>query len=111
MKLELPFHLAEFSNERLFRSGVGGRRAKTSEITLVGLSIGIETAGKTYEICADECPDSDTPSFRGTMWPRSILPLSCEMSVEQQMLLPAGGDAVAMSWRLIGRTHFLRNSR
>ncbi len=105
-KLELPFHLIEFADQRLFRSGVRERRVKASEIILVGLSIRVETSGGNYEICSEECPASDTPSFRGTIWPRSLLPLPCEMSVEQQMLLPAGGDAVAISWRLVGRTLF-----
>jgi hypothetical protein len=103
LKLELPFHLTEFRDERLFRSSVAQSRVTTSEIVLMGLSIGIETGGKTCEICSDDCPDSDTPSFRGTVWPRSLLPLSREMSVEQQMFLPAGGNAVAISWRLVGQ--------
>jgi hypothetical protein len=104
LKLELPFHLAKSADERCLRSGIGERRPRTSEIILAGLSISIETAGKTYEVSANEYSASDSPSFRGTTWPRSLLPLTSGMSVEQQMLLPAGGDAIAMSWRLLGRT-------
>src|SRR4249919_57810 len=96
-KLEVPFHLSQLEDKHFCWGGVGNRRASGAKVTLVGLSIRIETNGRAYEICSDEDPVSDSPSFRGTMWPRSLLPLTHGISIEQQMLLPAGGDTVAIS--------------
>ncbi len=107
LKLELPFHPTESADGVFLRSGPGDRPLGTSEIILEGFSISIETAGKTYEVCSDGYSSSDSPgSFRGTMWPRSLLPLPCGTLVEQQMLLPAPGGALAVSWRLVGRAFF-----
>ncbi len=52
---------------------------------------------------SDQCPEAHSAGpFPGTLWPRLTLPLTGEMSLEQQMLLPVAGDAIAISWRLIG---------
>ena len=106
LKLKSTFYLTGSSENLYLRSGRGQPLPKRKKIILVGLSISMETTGKKiYEVCSDGYAVSDNPvSFRGTIWPRSLLPLGPEISVEQQMLLPAAGGAVAASWRLLGRT-------
>ena len=41
--------------------------------------------------------------YDGTLWPYFRLPLAPDAWIEQQMLLPAAGDAALVSWRLFGR--------
>jgi hypothetical protein len=106
LKLQLPYQLTECVSEPLSRSNpVEHRREKTSEVILEGLLIAIETRGKIYTVSSDRPPQSDY-SNRGlsAIWPRWRWALNDEISVEQQMLLPAEGNALAISWRLIGVT-------
>lgn len=105
LKLELPFHLTECARESFFVSSLAElRQPKPDEVTLESLSISIETGGKTYAVISNGCPQADSVGpFLGTVWPRWLLPLSDEISVEQKMVLPAGGNAIAISWRSIGR--------
>lgn len=106
LKLELPFHLAERPDETFFRSNlIYLHPPKATEVILEGLQVAIETRGRTYALSSDGPPQPDHPrQCRGAIWPRGCWPLTDGMSIEQQMLLPAGGNAVAVSWRLIGRT-------
>ena len=106
LKLQLPFHLTECAGGIFFRSSLLElRREKASEVMLEGLSIAIETRGKIYTVNSDGLPQSDYSSRdSGTICPRWRWALTDEISVEQQMLLPAGGDALAISWRLMGMT-------
>jgi hypothetical protein len=104
LKLESPFHLTESAHELHSRSGLGQRPPKASEIILDGLSILIEAGRKTYDVVSEGPPEHDSAgAFRGTTWARWLLPVTGEMSIEQQMVLPAGGDALAISWRSIGQ--------
>lgn len=105
LKLELPFHLAE-SRQAVFRapSLTSGSDSKTVEVILDGFSISIETGGRTYHLVSEGPPEADRPDvFNGTLWPYCLLPLSDGISIEQQMMLPAAGDAAAISWRLLDR--------
>ena len=106
LKMQLPFHVTESASGTFFRSNlVELHRETTSEVILEGLSIAIETRGKIYTVNSDRPLQTDYSSgVRSTMWPRSCWSLSDGISVEQQMLLPAGGNALAISWRLMGAT-------
>jgi hypothetical protein len=106
LKLQLPFHLTERTGGTFFRSSpLELRREKASDAILEGLSIAIETRGKIYTVNSDRPPQSDYSSRGGgAIWPRWRWALTDAISVEQQMLLPAGGNALAISWRLIGVT-------
>ena len=106
LKLQLPFHLTERTGGTFFKSSpLELRREKASDVILEGLSIAIETRGKIYTVSSDRPPQSDCSSrSSGAIWPRWRWALTDEISVEQQMLLPAEGDALAISWRLIGFT-------
>lgn len=106
LKLQLPFHLTECAGGTFFRSSPLERhQEKANDVILEGLSIVIETRGKIYTVSSDRPPQSDYSSRgSGTIWPRWSWALTDEVSVEQQMLLPAAGDALAISWRLIDLT-------
>ncbi|MGB8342497.1 MAG: hypothetical protein WCE51_12970 [Chthoniobacterales bacterium] len=106
LKLQLPFHLTERTGGTFFRSSPSElRREKVSEVILEGLSIVIEMPGKIYTVSSDRPPQSDYSSpASSAIWPRWRWALTDEISVEQQMVLPARGNALAISWRLIGLT-------
>ena len=108
IKLELPFHLTESSWGTFLESSLAQNRPPAvHEVILDALSISIETGRNTYEVASDRRPEPDGMApFRGMLWPRSVLPLGGGIAIEQQMLFPAKGDAVALSWRLIGRATF-----
>ena len=106
LKLELPFHLIESSRGAFFQSSENSS-PKIHELILDALSISIETAKNRYQVVSDRRPEPDGAGpFRGMLWPRCLLPLGGGAAIEQQMLFPARGDAVAFSWRLIGHATF-----
>jgi hypothetical protein len=83
------------------------RRSTAAEVILEGLSISIKVGTKTYEVSSDRPPEHDSAGpFRGTTWTRWLWPLIDGMSIEQQMMTPMGGDALAVSWRVNGPTFF-----
>ena len=50
-------------------------------------------------------PELDRPGNGGGMiWPFYHWTLGSGVAIEQQMMLPAGGDAIAISWRLRSRS-------
>jgi hypothetical protein len=104
LKLELPFHLAERPDGTFLRSSlIDLDRSRTNEVILEGLRIAVETREKTYAFSSDGPPQPDHPGWgRGTIWQRTCWPLTDGMSIEQQLLLRAAGNALAVSWRLIG---------
>jgi hypothetical protein len=101
LNLELPFQLIARGPGALSQSSLPElRRSTTAEVILEGLSISIKAGRKTYEVSSDRPPEHDgTGSFRRTTWARWLWPLIDGMSIEQQMMMPMGGDAVAISWR------------
>ena len=104
LKLNLPFHLNECPREAFLKRGLTTlRRETTSVVVLDGLAVSIETENSIYHIVSECPPEPDGAGlYRGTMWPRCRLPFADGLAIEQQMLLPAGGGAAAVSWRLLG---------
>jgi hypothetical protein len=106
LKLELPFHLSQIPH--FLRSDlVEIVPRKSLEVVLEALSVSVETGHNAYQFVSDHRPEPDGMGpFRGMLWPRSLLPLGDGIAIEQQMLFPGKGDAVAFSWRLLGRPTF-----
>jgi hypothetical protein len=104
LQLDLPFHLRESLRGTFLRSNPTKiSPPKIHEVILDALSISIETGANTYRVDSTHRPEPDGAApFRGMLWPRSLLPLAGGAAIEQQMLFPSNGDAVALSWRLIG---------
>jgi hypothetical protein len=85
------------------------------ELTLRCFDIRLDTGGKIYELSNSNAPDDDGFRSRGLAFARQVVPLTpdspedesapprrSDMSVEQQIVLSNAGDAVAISWRLLG---------
>jgi hypothetical protein len=103
--IKLPFHLTECARQHYLRGSrvAEARRLTSKEVVLDGLCISIETLGRSYDVVSDAPPEADSVGlFRGTVWPRYLLALQDGVFIEQQMVLPAEGNAVAISWRLAG---------
>jgi len=75
-------------------------------VILDSLSISIGVGGRNYQVFSERRPEGNGTPFRGMLWPRCLLPLADGVVIEQQMLVPTHGDAVALSWRLLGRPTF-----
>ena len=104
LKLNLTFHLSDYPQTVLLGSRCVNHRPQKSEVVLSGLSISIETAGRNYQVISDLPPEPDRPGASdGLIWPCCLLSLPGGASIEQQMMLPATGNAAAISWRLRGR--------
>jgi hypothetical protein len=72
------------------------------ELTLRGFDVRLETGGRTYELSTTNAPNGDGFRSRGLAFARTVVPLAPGMSLEQQIVLPNAGDAVGISWRLLG---------
>jgi len=72
------------------------------QLTLRGFDVRFETGGRTYELSTTNAPHSDGFRSRGLGFARRVVPLAPGMSLEQQIVLPNAGDAVGISWRLLG---------
>jgi len=106
LNLQLPFQLIARGPGALPQTSLPElRRSTTAEVILEGLSISIKAGTKTYEVSSD-CPPEHDGSCRRTTWTRWIWPLIDGVSIEQQMLMSTGGDAVAISWRTNGPAFF-----
>ena len=73
------------------------------ELTLRGFDVRLEIGGRIYELSSSNAPGNDGLRSRGLAFARQVVPLAPAMSLEQQILLPNAGDAVAISWRLVGK--------
>jgi hypothetical protein len=105
LKLDLTFHLDEYPHPVHFGdSCISLQHPENRNVMLDGLSISIETKGRTYQVISERPPEPDRPYLSGgAIWPFCLLPLPDGVSVEQQMMLPVAGNAAAFSWRLRGR--------
>ena len=103
IEIDLPFYVTGRPSfaARASRSAAFERR-QTNEIILQALSISIETMGKTYSISSQASAADGAMAVRGAAWLRRSVPLTEGISIEQQMVLPVDGDALAVCWRLIG---------
>ena len=103
LKLRLPFSIAEKLHTTAFLWKVShGSNVGETRLWLEGLSISVETAGRSYRVVSEHPPEPDRPgAYQGTIWPRCILRLPRGAAIEQQMMLPCGGNAIAVSWRLV----------
>lgn len=102
LKLQLPFRLTIKTPGSLFwsnRAEFG--RTQAAEIILEGLSISIKAGARIYEV-SSFCEGGGGPSC-GTAWTRCLWQLDDGVAIEQQIAIPADGDALAISWRSIGR--------
>jgi len=101
LDLELPFQLIVRGPGALPQGTLPElRRSTRAEVILEGLSISIKAGTKTYEVSSDRPPENhDSGPFVRTTWTRWTWRLIDGISIEQQMMTPMGGDAVAISWR------------
>lgn len=103
LKLRLPFSIAEEPNRTCPRDFGRGVKVDEAKLWLEGLSISVEIAGRSYRVCSEHAPEPNQPgAYQGTIWPLCVLPLPGGATIEQQTMLPIGGNAVAASWRLLG---------
>src|SRR6188472_2132863 len=72
------------------------------ELTLRGFDVRLERGGRTLELSTTNGPNGDGFHSRGLAFARRVVPLASDMSLEQQIVLPNVGDAVGISWRLLG---------
>ena len=102
LNLELPFRLTIKTPAPFFGNHQPqSRRTQSTQVTLEGLSIAIKAGQRVYEI-SSVCPSAEGPSC-GTAWTRCLWQLEDGVAIEQQIAIPADGDALAISWRSIGR--------
>jgi hypothetical protein len=73
------------------------------KITLRGFDVRLEIDGRIYELSTSNAPGNDGLRSRGLAFSRQTVPLAPGMSLDQQILLANAGDAVAISWRLLGK--------
>jgi hypothetical protein len=104
IKIQAPFKLIEPLPTYLAASSLPSfARPGHKQITLSGFDIRLETGGKTYELPTGNAADNHGLRSRGLGFARQVVALAQGMSLEQQILLPNAGDAVAISWRLLGK--------
>jgi hypothetical protein len=107
LNLELPFRLTVTTPASFFRSNrTEFPGTEQTEIILEGLSISIKAGARIYEVASVFSPGAGRGPSSGTAWTRSVWQVDDGISIEQQMAMPAGGDALAISWRSIGRPLF-----
>ena len=104
IKIESPFQLLERAPHYL---GLGLTPApfaqlRTRKVTLSGLHVSIEHAGKILDLSTSSAPSDEGFRSRGFGWGRTLVPLARGMGLQQQMLLANGGNTVALSWQLVG---------
>jgi hypothetical protein len=103
IKIQAPFRLVEPLPAYLSASSLASFiRPGRKQIILNGFDIRFETGGKTYKLSTDTGPDHRSLCSRGLGFARQVVALPSGISLEQQILLPNAGDAVAVSWRLFG---------
>jgi hypothetical protein len=73
------------------------------EVTLRGFDVRLEIGGRLYELPSSNTLGNDGLRSRGLAFARRVAPLAPAMSLDQQILLANTGDAVAISWRLLGK--------
>jgi hypothetical protein len=71
-------------------------------LTLCAFHVRLEIGGTTHQLSTGDAHNGDGFRSRGFAFARRIVPLVPGTLLEQQILLPDTGDAVAISWRLIG---------
>src|SRR4029077_11141225 len=72
------------------------------ELTLRGFDVRLERGGRTHALPTTNGPNGDYFPSGGLAFARRVVPLASDMSLEQQIVLPNAGDAVGISWRLLG---------
>src|SRR5262249_44414384 len=73
-------------------------RAGYKELILRGFGVWVEIAGRIDALSSNQVPGKD-----GLAFARQVVPLAPAISLDQQICLANAGDAVAISWRLLGR--------
>jgi hypothetical protein len=98
LKLQLPFRLTLKTPASFFRSNHTAVRWEDGVI-LEGLSISIRVGLRTYEVSSDCSLDESLDASRGTAWRRWRWQLDDGISIEQQMIVSAKGDALSLPVR------------
>ena len=73
------------------------------ELTLRGFEVRLEIAGRINELSTTDADTDHGFRSRDLASARRVLPLAPSMSLEQIIVLPNAGDAVGISWRLLGK--------
>lgn len=104
LTLELPFRLAVKTPTTFLRAGLAGiPRQESAAVILEELLISVQAGTRIYEVSSDySLKDGREPSHR-TAWARWLWQLDDGILIEQQLAVPADGDALAVSWRSIGQ--------
>jgi len=69
-------------------------------LLFVALDVRLEIGGRIYELSSSNAPGNDGLRSRGLAFAPAGHSARAAMSLEQQILLPNAGGAVAISWRL-----------
>jgi hypothetical protein len=72
------------------------------ELTLRGFEVRLEKAGRIYELSITDAATDHGFRSRDLAFARRVVPLVPSMALEQIIVLPNAGDAVGISWRLVG---------
>src|SRR5215470_15088850 len=78
-------------------------RSGYKEVILRGFDVRLEMAGRIYELSSNDSPGNDGLPSRGLALVRQVVALEPAISLDQKILLANAGDAVAISWRVLGK--------
>lgn len=104
LKLSLPFSITEEPCGSSFPCHLSrSSKVEKTLLWLEGLSIAVEIKGSEYRVVSECALEPDSPgAYLGTIWSRSVFSLPQGAAIEQQLMAPIGGSAIALSWRLRG---------
>jgi hypothetical protein len=103
IKIDARFKLLEpLPSYLLAGSPAPVARPSYRELTLRGFDVRLERGGRTHEFSTTNAPNGNGFHSRGLAFGRRVVRIAPDMSLEQQIVLPNAGDAVGISWRLLG---------
>jgi len=104
IQIGVPFQLLEHPRQYL-RIGAPASCASPGyrELTLRGFDVRFEIGGRIYEASSSNASGNDGLRPRGFAFARRVMPLAPAMALDQKILFAKTGDAVAISWRLLGK--------
>ena len=104
IQIGVPFQLLEHPRRYL---PIGAPASFASpgyrELTLRGFHVRFEIGGRIYEASSSNASGNDGLRPRGFAFARRVMPLAPAMALDQKILFAKTGDAVAISWRLLGK--------
>jgi len=103
IKIDARFKLLEpLPTYLLGGSPAPGASPPYRELTLRGFDVRLKRGYRAYELSTTNAQNGDGFHSRGLAFARRVVPIAPDMSLEQQIVLPNAGDAVGISWRLLG---------